>query len=141
MTSRRQILQVGLTGAALLPLATYANAWPGSSSSPTGRLQAPELFHTVVFDERFPLSRALARAIAGPSTPLAAIRGDVTALWYHNLYFVWRRGPAPIAGVTSAEALFCLEMLARDVAMHVTGRRVVDAHLVAWSIGPRRTRS
>ena len=129
MTSRRQMLQIGLTGAALLPIARYADAWPGSSS--------PDGLYAVVFDERFTKSRALAREIAGPSTPLATIRGDVTALWYHDLYFAWQKRPERIAGVTTAASLFCLEMLARDAGLRVTRRQTIDAELVSWSIGPR----
>jgi hypothetical protein len=132
MTSRRQVLQIGLTGAALLPVARYASAWLSTAEA--------EPFYAVIFDERFPKSRLLASEIAGPSATLAAIRGDVTALWYHDLYFAWQRHAAPVAGVTSAGSLFCLELLARDAGMRVTHRQVVDGDLVSWAIGPRRAR-
>ena len=132
MTSRRQILQIGVTGAALLPVARYADAWPAAAEA--------EPFYVVVFDARFPKSRHLAGVVAGPSARLAAIRGDVTALWYHDLYFAWQRDAAPVAGVTSIESLFCLELLARDAGMRVTLRQVVDNDLVSWAIGSRRSR-
>jgi len=132
MTSRRQVLQIGLTGAALLPVARYADAWPAAADA--------EPFYLVIFDARFPKSRQLAGTIAGAFAPLAAIRGDVTALWYHDLYFAWQRDAAPVAGVTSAESLFCLELLARDAGMRVTHRQVVDSDLVSWAIGPQRSR-
>lgn len=132
------MLQIGLTGAALLPIAMYADAWAGAwGAEPL----YTEPLYMAVFDERFPKSRALAGELAGPFTPLAAVRGDVTALWYHDLYFAWRKRPQPIAGVTSAESLFCLELLARDVGLHVTRRQVVDAKLVSWSIGPSARRA
>ena len=131
MTSRRQVLQIGLTGAALLPVAAYADAWPVQKDRP----------YTVVFDERFSKSRVLAGELAGPFAQLAAIRGDVTALWYHDLYFAWQKRPEPIAGVTTVESLFCLEMLARDAGLHVTHRQRVDADLVSWSIGPSARRA
>jgi hypothetical protein len=131
MTSRRQVLQIGLTGAALLPFARYADAWPAAADA---------AFYLVIFDARFPKSRQLAGTIAGAFAPLAAIRGDVTALWYHDLYFAWQRDAAPVAGVTSTESLFCLELLARDAGMRVTHRQVVDNDLVSWAIGPRRAR-
>lgn len=138
MTSRRQVLQIGLTGAALLPVAAYADAWPVHKDRPYTQKDRP---YTVVFDERFSKSRALARELAGPFAQLAAIRGDVTALWYHELYFAWQKRPEPIAGVTTVESLFCLEMLARDAGLHVTHRQRVDADLVSWSIGPSARRA
>jgi len=130
------MLQIGLTGAALLPVVAYAG-WPVQKDRPYVAAQKDRPY-TVVFDERFSKSRALARELAGPATPLTAIRGDVTALWYHHLYFAWQKNPESIAGVTTAESLFCLEMLARDAGLCVTRRQQVDADLLSWSIGPRR---
>jgi hypothetical protein len=69
--------------------------------------------------------------------PIHGIRGDITALWYHDLYFHWRNEPTPIAGITTSESLFCLELLARDAGLRVTSRRALDERLVAWSIGPK----
>ena len=76
MTSRRQVLQFGLAGAALLPVATYARASPDASDDVA--------LYKLIVDERFPESLALARRRYGPSAPLSIIRGDVTALWYHD---------------------------------------------------------
>ena len=130
MTSRRHVLQFGLAGAALLPVATYARAWPDASDDVA--------LYKLIVDERFPESLALARRRYGPSAPLTIIRGDVTSLWYEDLYFAWQRGPAPISGVTTSQSLFCLEMLARDAGMDVVRRQDITTDLVSWSIGVRR---
>lgn len=129
MTSRREVLQVGLAGAMLLPLATLGGLWRASA--------APAPIYKVIFDERFPASVALARELNVRGIRMHGIRGDVTALWYHDLYFQWRAGPAHVVGVTTNEALFCLDTLARDAGHRVTHRRSLDEGLVSWSIGPR----
>ena len=128
-TSRREFLQLALAGSALVPLGALDRASP--------RIATPYAIYKVIFDERFPTSVSLARTLAPPGIPLQGISGDVTALWYHDLYFRWRTGPVQIAGVTTKESLFCLEILARDAGQCVTKRRVINRDLVSWSIGPR----
>lgn len=73
----------------------------------------------VVFDTRFPMARDFGTAAAALGQKTAAIRGDVTALWLDDLRRRWIAGKAPIAGMTSARSLFCLELLARDHWMRV----------------------
>lgn len=62
-----------------------------------------------------------------------AISGDVTSLWYDDLYFRWRNGFAVIAGLTGASALFCLEELAWDaghgVVLRVDHTREADGRV------------
>ena len=131
MTSRREFLQAGLTGALVLGVAP--GAWPEP------HLPTVEPLYKLIFDERLPASGDLARQLAGADAPMHAIRGDVTSLWFHDLYFRWRKGPASIAGVTTRESLFCLEILARDSGLSVSTRQDIDHELVFWRIGPRRT--
>jgi hypothetical protein len=123
---RREFLQVGLAAAAALPFA----ALHASRAS-----AAPAALYKAIFDERFPAGRAFAVDSKRRGVATHAIRGDVTALWYHDLYYTWRNGPAPIAGVTRAESLFCLEVLARDAGMRVVRRRELEDDLVEWVIG------
>jgi hypothetical protein len=130
MTSRREFLQIGLAGGVLLPLAT---PWTLSA--------APIPFYKAIVDERFPAAVAFARDWSQHGVPIHQIRGDVTALWYHDLHFQWHTGPTHIAGVTTSESLFCLEMLARDAGHRVTERRVLDEGLVSWVIGPKPERT
>ena len=128
MPSRRTFLQIALAGATLAPLA-FRDALDRSAG-------ASDHLHKAIFDRRFPAGIAFALDAERRGVPVHGIEGDVTALWYHDLYFAWRNGPAPIAGVTTAASLFCLETLARDAGLRVTERRSLDDNLVSWSIGP-----
>jgi hypothetical protein len=132
MISRREILRIGVAGAALFPLATLDDARPGSGT--------PAPLDKAIFDERFPASVAFASEMDRRGIPVHGIRGDITSLWYHDLHFRWRLRRAPIAGMTTKESLFCLELLAADAGLRVTDRRTLDDGLVSWSIGPRAHR-
>jgi hypothetical protein len=136
MTSRRDVLRMGVAGAVLLPLASPKASAPATTRSPD-MLDNLDNVYRVIFDERFPASVAFALDVNRRGIPIHGIRGDITALWYHDLYFHWRNEPTPIAGITTSESLFCLELLARDAGLRVTSRRALDERLVAWSIGPK----
>jgi hypothetical protein len=75
----------------------------------SGSLPISEL----IYDQGFAAGRLFAAHASVGAVPLHAINGDVTALWYHDLYHRWRAGPGIIAGLTDASALFCLEQLSR----------------------------
>jgi hypothetical protein len=128
MSSRRIFLQIALAGATLASLA-MRDALDRSAG-------ASSRLYKAIFDRRFPASVAFGLDAERRGVPVHGIDGDVTALWYHDLYFAWRNGPAPIAGVTTDASLFCLETLARDAGLRVTERRTLDDNLVSWWIGP-----
>ena len=91
--------------------------------------------YRVIYDERFEAGRMFAREAATLGWVTRAIRGDVTNVWYQELDVRWKRGPAPIAGVTTAQSLFVLERLSWDVGMRVTARETdPETHLVRWLI-------
>ncbi|HZM62866.1 MAG TPA: hypothetical protein VFB85_23840 [Vicinamibacterales bacterium] len=127
MTSRRDFLQAGLTGAAFL-------AVPAISTS----IDSHRRFYKAIFDQRFPEGVAFARDMRRRGVPTHAISGDVTALWYQDLHFAWANAPIEVVGMTTASALFCLETLARDARHRVTSRHTLDGGLVSWTIGPRK---
>jgi hypothetical protein len=129
MTSRRELLQIGFAGVALQAVSSLA--WPQTASA------ADITPDRVIFDHRFPSSVSFADSFARRGIAVHGIRGDITALWYDTLYFDWRERKAPLAGLTTAESLFCLEILARDAGMRVTERHVRADGLVSWSIGRR----
>jgi hypothetical protein len=129
MKSRREFLHAGVAGAIVLGVAPRVWSEPHPAQA--------EPFYKVIFDERFPASAAHARALGGTRMSMHGIRGDVTSLWYRDLYFQWKKQPAQIAGVTTRDSLFCLEILARDAGLFVITRQSVDNDLVLWSIGPR----
>ena len=76
-------------------------------------------YYKIVFDERFDDACAFAAAAAGRGIPTAAIRGDITRLFFDDLDLRWKQGPVSLAGYTTPASLFCLDLLARDRGMRV----------------------
>lgn len=108
MANRREFMVAGAVaagGASLLGAHGAAAAEPHAD------------LYTVVYDERFPDSVAFARQAQRQGLRISAIRGDVTKLWYDDLYHRWKQGAAAIAGLTSPDALFCLETLGNDAGL------------------------
>ena len=120
--TRRQF--VGAGAAALTVAAVPATCWLSS------RLPTP---YRAIYDERFEDGRRFAADALSRGWITRAIRGDVTQVWFHELSVRWKRGAAPIAGVTTAQSLFVLERLSWDVGMRVTVRDNTG-HLVRWLI-------
>ena len=119
MASRREFLQMGVAALAM-PISAHA------AVSEAASLYKPELSMTplykIVFDLRYAPSRAFAEKAERLGLPVHAIKGDMTDLWYHDLYARWKQGPAAIAGMTGHGAIFCLERLAWDQRMRVVFR-------------------
>lgn len=116
MTNRREFLQIGVTATAL-PLASRAAQAAGVD---LGGDSVP--LYTLIYDTRFADSIAFGRRGEQLGFPTAAITGDMTRLWYDDLYHRWKRGPAAIAGLTAHGALFCFDELAREQGMRVVFR-------------------
>jgi hypothetical protein len=119
MTNRRQFLQIGIAASAL-PFATRAARAAGVDVRTNG-VQSLELYK-IVYDNRFPESVAFARRAVTLGVATHAIEGDMTKLWYDDLYHRWAERPAAIAGLTAHGPLFCLERLAWDQHMRVVFR-------------------
>jgi len=118
MASRREFLQIGVAALAL-PISGHSSFRPPVSlSEPPSWVQ----LYKVVFDERFRASRAFAEQAQQLGLPVHGIKGDMTDLWYSDLYGRWKQGPAAIAGMTEHGAVFCLERLAWDQRMRVIFR-------------------
>jgi hypothetical protein len=124
MTTRREFLQAGIAASAV-PIAAGAlisdkptMVEPSASAAPL----SPMPFYKVVFDERFPDSVAFASEMKRLGVATHGIRGDMTDLWYRELYPQWQKAPVPIAGLTGHGPLFCLERLAWDHGMRVMFR-------------------
>ena len=124
MTTRREFLQAGIAASAL-PLGavavTPAEPIPDAAAAASPAPSA-SAFYKVVFDERFPESVAFAAEMKRRGATIHGIAGDMTDLWYHDLYARWRTSPAPLAGLTAHGPLFCLERLAWDHGMRVLFR-------------------
>jgi hypothetical protein len=76
----------------------------------------------VVYDTRFAESVAFARRSGALGLRTHAIAGDMTRLWYDEIYHHWRQCPTALAGLTAHGPMFCFAELARDVGMRVVFR-------------------
>lgn len=110
MANRREVIQAAVAATALPFVAKL------SSARAAGRMR----FHAIVYDERFEAGVAFARRLQYPGSDIQAIAGDITDLWYGDLYYRWRDEPVPIAGLTTHDSLFCLERLAWDHGLRLT---------------------
>jgi hypothetical protein len=118
VTNRREFLQIGIAAASVWPLASQAVQVTAGAAS-TG-LVLP--LYKVVYDVRFPHSVSFARRAAELGVAVHAIEGDMTRLWYDDLYRRWQQGPVAIAGLTAHGPMFCFEQLAMDQRMRVVLR-------------------
>ena len=110
MANRREFMVAGALAAGAAPLARVESA---AAAIPQ---RIAELY-TVVYDDRFPDSVAFAHQARRQGLRTSSIRGDITSLWYDDLYHRWKMGPAAIAGLTAPDALFCLETFGADAGL------------------------
>jgi hypothetical protein len=113
MTSRRGFIQ-----------GSVAMATAGALGTVAVSLGSPNLLkpHAVVVDQRFAESVEFGRTLALLGAHTYAMRGDVTDVWYSQLYPLWKTGGAAVAGLTGSGVLFCLERLAWDHGLRVVHR-------------------
>jgi hypothetical protein len=115
MATRRNFLKSGLgacAAGATAPLRSrLCTASPGAAVLP---------YYQAIFDERFEDSRVFAAGAAARRILTAAIRGDITRLFFDDLDLRWKQGPVLLAGYTTPASLFCLDLLARDRGMRVS---------------------
>jgi hypothetical protein len=116
MVNRRTLLKLGSAGMAAAIAQAPAQAFGSALLGDARGLSR------AVFDERFAEAQAFASVFQSRGMPTTGIRGDVAALWYHDLKAGLLEQRLPIVGLTDRTALFCLEELARDVGMKVKGR-------------------
>lgn len=122
MTNRRNFLK--MSAAAFAVPSTITNASSLLFSNPTtnpGFKSTPALYK-VIFDDRFQESRSFAKEANRFGSTTFSINGDITEVWYRDLYLKWQQKPVAIAGLTTAASLFCLEQLARDQQLRVVFR-------------------
>jgi hypothetical protein len=131
MTSRRGVLKGSL--AAVAAAAVWRN---GLAQTPRRREHGPDHF---VLDPGSPLSATIEGHARAAAIPAFATEGDITALWFEILEPLWRQGKSTVAGVTSPEAIFCLERLAWDHGMRMVFRadEVTNASVTALRLSAR----
>lgn len=116
---RREFIQTSVTAALFTGIGhTAAVRRPGRLSHAPLDAQ----IYKAVCDERYSDSLAFRDEVSRLAIPIYAIRGDVTNLWFNDLDAHWREHTAPVVGLTTDAALFCLEGLARDHHMRVLFR-------------------
>jgi hypothetical protein len=116
MTNRREFIQRGVALSAAAPLVLGPTLGLAADARPR---MLPSL---AVYDRRYAESLLFARAAEAHGIATHGIDGDVTALWYDDLYHRWGDGASPIVGLTGASSLFCLEHLAWKVERRVVLR-------------------
>jgi hypothetical protein len=123
MTSRRELLQIGIAASAwpLAAQAARAAGFEGLGGGAAGRLP-PLPLYKVVYDTRFAESVSFGRRAASLGAPVHAIQGDMTRLWFYDIYHRWQKSPVAIAGLTAQGPLFCFERLAWDQGLRVVFR-------------------
>jgi len=121
MSSRREFLLGGLAGgaAAAVTALPAAGAWLAQRAAQPARAAAAVPPYRIIVDRRFAVTRGLLDAANAAGLAVSGIDGDVTDVWFNDLALRWRLGPAPIAGLTTVGALFCLERLAWDAGMRL----------------------
>jgi len=122
MTSRREFLQIGIAASAL-PLATQAARAAGFDALGGAAPGVPSIpLYKVVYDTRFAASVAFGHRAASLGAAVHAIQGDMTRLWFDDIYHRWKQAPVAIAGLTAQGPLFCFERLAWDQGLRVVFR-------------------
>jgi len=122
MANRREfvtwgVLAIGAVAAARRESAAFAQ---GTAPPQAAGAALADPLYAIVYDERFPESAgfaAQARSLGQRTQNLD--RGDVTSLWYDDLYHRWKKGPAAIAGLTAPGALFVLETFGNDAGLRL----------------------
>jgi hypothetical protein len=117
--NRREMLQSGIAATALPVVG--GTGWLPAPQRGHVRVQ-PLPLYKVIIDQRVGEARAFGREMLKQGLAVQPFDGDMTNLWYDDLYPRWRRNPVAIAGLTAHGPLFCLERLAWDFRMRVVLR-------------------
>lgn len=124
MISRRDIIKWGVVAPSLAGVPALVQA------------RLPQGVDAFVLDRRYAVE-----APEGLAATIHTIDGDVTKLWFDRLDLRWRQPGFVLGGITGADALFVLEVLARDRGRRVISRRelpVTDGASapISWVIAP-----
>lgn len=92
------------------------------------KLAAPSSVSLAIVDQRYPGNVGFRQAMAARGVAVTSFDGDVTDVWFRRLDPVWRsQAPSVVAGLTTQQALFCLEHLCWDRGLRVVERRAVGS--------------
>lgn len=127
MISRRDMLKWGVVAPAVAGVPAMVQA------------AVPQGIDALVLDRRFMPAPGDETSF---TAPVKWIEGDVTKLWFEQLDLRWRQPGFVLGGVTGPDALWVLEVLARDRGRRVTARKVLPmaegmtVAPVSWIIAP-----
>lgn len=109
-----------LKGSALLPLTFLA----GKSIASTRLFgSTTESLELVIADVRYEQGQLFLQKATNLNYVTRGVQGDPTDVWRSVLRPLWRDQKSTVSGITNLQALFCLEMLARDQGMRLVARR------------------
>ena len=101
-----------MAAATLLPLASAGELVAQAPARPS--------YYAAIADDRYPVARLWAAGMERHNQKvLFTRRGDVTPVWYDDLYHRWREGPTLLAGLTAHGPVFCLDQLAKAHGMRL----------------------
>lgn len=114
MRNRREFLQ---TGAAIAAIAMNSKLAANAAIGERPRVS----LRWALYDDRYEDGRSFAAAAAAQGIATRAlVDGDITRFWHDELDVLWRREPAPIAGLTQFGPMLVIEQLAAECRMHLT---------------------
>jgi len=121
MSNRREFVAWGALAIGTLAAARESAAFAQGTAPPRAAgAAAADPLYAFVYDDRFPDSAAFAaQARARGQRTQSLDHGDVTRLWYDDLYHQWKKGPVGIAGLTTPGALFVLETFGNDAGLRL----------------------
>jgi hypothetical protein len=117
MISRRRFIQAG---AAISLIGSVGSAAAQTLAS-TVRSQP---FHTVFYDANHPAASAFAAAARSKMSRVEAMGETLSRALWGQLDDFWKKGGGVIAGMTDAQAAYCVETLARNKGMRAYFRMV-----------------
>ena len=87
----------------------------GSTAYATTRRSTP--LYRVLVDQRHPGATDFGVEAMSLGAATTVMHGDITDIWFRDLFPQWKTRPVAIAGMTSGVALYCLTELARDAGL------------------------
>jgi hypothetical protein len=103
-------------------------------STPYAATRRSTFIYKALVDQRYPSATDFGLEATSLGAATTVLHGDITDIWFRDLFPQWKTRPVAIAGMTSGVALYCLTELARDAGL----RAVYVAEHVSETDGSMR---